>query len=83
MGYCVYVLDDFFFVGFLRFFDCYSLLLVFYLFVKDINFFIKFEKIFYLIIILSFLGLELDIFKFEIRFLIDKLECLKLEIKVF
>lgn len=34
--------NDFFFVGFLSFFDCYSLLLVFYLFVKDINFYIKF-----------------------------------------
>lgn len=55
------MLDDFFFIGVFFFFECYSFLFVFYVLVKDIGLLIKLEKIVYFIIILIFLGFELDI----------------------
>lgn len=45
--------------------------MVFYILVRDIGFFIKVKKIVYLIIILKFLGFELDILKFEVRLIVD------------
>lgn len=83
VGYCVHVLDDFLFVGSPRSPDCYSSLLAFYSLAKDINLPIKSEKTVYPTTTLTFLGLELDTLKFEIRLPTDKLERLKSEIKAF
>lgn len=79
----VHVLDDVLFVGPPRSPDCYSSLLAFYSLARDINRPIKSEKTFYPTTTLSFLGLELDTLKFEIRLPADKLERLRSEIKAF
>lgn len=56
-------------------------MLAFFSLAKDINLPIKYEKTVYLTTTLTFLGLELDTLKFEIRLPTDKLEHLKSEIK--
>lgn len=79
---CMYW-TTFLFVGPPRSPDCYSSLLAFHSLAKDINLPIKSEKTVYPTTTLTFLGLELDTLKFEIRLPIDKLDRLKSEIKAF
>lgn len=63
--------------------DYYSSMLAFYSLAKDINHPIKSEKTVYPTTTLTFLGLELNTLKFEIRLPTNKLERLKSEIKAF
>lgn len=61
------MLDNFFFIGNLDLLECYNVFMVFYFLVDNIYLLIKYEKIVFFCIILIFLGLEIDIIKFEIR----------------
>lgn len=61
------MLDDFLFIGNLDLLDCYNVFMVFYFLVDNIYLLIKYVKIVFFCIILIFLGLEIDIIKFEIR----------------
>ncbi|XP_078333005.1 uncharacterized protein LOC144625574 [Crassostrea virginica] len=81
--HCVHVLDDFLFIGPPNASVCYSSLLAFYSLAKDLNLPIKSEKTVYPTTTLTFLGLELDTVKFEVRLPSDKLEELKSKIQSF
>jgi hypothetical protein len=81
--FCVHVLDDFLFIGPPRSSVCYSSLLAFYTLARDINLPIKSEKTVYPTTTLTFLGLELDTLKWEVRLPLDKLHHLKDQIKLF
>lgn len=61
------MLDDFLFIGNLDLLECYNVFMVFYFLVDNIYLLIKYVKIVFFCIILIFLGLEIDIIKFEIR----------------
>lgn len=61
------MLDDFLFIGNLDLLECYNVFMVFYFLVYNIYLLIKYVKIVFFCIILIFLGLEIDIIKFEIR----------------
>lgn len=81
--HCVHILDDFLFVGPPRSSACYSALMSFYTLARDIGLPIKAEKTVYPTTTLTFLGLELDTLKFEVRLPADKLESMKSEIRKF
>lgn len=81
--HCVHILDDFLFVGPPRSSTCYSALMAFYTLARDIGLPIKAEKTVYPTTTLTFLGLELDTLKFEVRLPTDKLESMKSEIRKF
>lgn len=81
--HCVHILDDFLFISPPNSSKCYSALLAFYQLAKDIGLPIKSAKTVYPTTTLTFLGLELDTLKMEIRLPLDKLTQLKAEIKKF
>jgi hypothetical protein len=81
--HCIHVLDDFLFLGPPRSSSCYSALMSFYQLAHDIGLPIKSSKTVYPTTTLTFLGLELDTKKFEIRLPQDKLTNLQQEIRSF
>jgi hypothetical protein len=83
VSHCVHILDDFLSMGPPRFSRCYSSLMAFYTLAKDIGLSIRAEKTVYPTTTLTFLGLELDTIKFEVRLPDDKLQRLKSEIQKF
>ena len=83
VAHCVHILDDFLFIGPSGSSVCYSDLMAFYTLAKDTNLSIKEVKTVCPTTTLTFLGLELDTVKFEIRLPEDKLVLLKAEILKF
>ena len=81
--HCVHILDDFLFIGPSNSSECYSSLLAFHVLAKDLGLPIKSEKTVYPCTSLTFLGLELDTVRFEVRLPEDKLHQIKLEIQSF
>lgn len=80
---CAHILDDFFFIGPPNSPACENALLSFYSLSRQISFPIKQEKTVYPTTILTFLGLELDSERMEVRLPDDKLLKLKLEVQSF
>ena len=78
---CVHVLGDFLFIGTPNSSKCYSALMAFHVLARDICLPIKSSKTVYPSTTLTFLGLELDTVKFEIRLPEDKLVALRNEMK--
>lgn len=77
---CVHILDDFLFIGLPNSSKCYSALMSFYQLAQDIGLPIKSSKTVLPTPTLTFLGLELDTEKFEIRLPQDKLVSLREEV---
>lgn len=69
----LYILDDFLFLGLFDFFICKLVLYQFMLMCDVLGVLIKGEKIEGLLIILIFLGIELDIVNMEVRLLEEKI----------
>jgi hypothetical protein len=83
VGHCIHVLDDFLFVGKPHSTECYDALLAFYTLATEINLPIKKEKTVLPTTTLTFLGLELDTVRFEVRLPEDKLISLRNRINHF
>jgi hypothetical protein len=81
VNHSVHVLDDFLFLGPPESSQCHSALMSFYQLAQDIGLPIKSTKTVYPTTTLTFLGLELDIIKFEIRLSQDKLIALRQDIQ--
>ena len=81
VSHCVHVLDDFLFIGPPNSPQCYSALMAFHVLARDICLPIKSSKTVYPTTTLTFLGLELDTVKFEIRLPEDKLVTLRTEVQ--
>lgn len=83
VSHCVHVLDDFLFIGQPNTKECYDALLSFYTLATDINLPIKSEKTVLPTTTITFLGLELDSVKFEVRLPEDKLVDMRRKICTF
>ena len=71
--HCVHILDDFLFIGYQNSPGCYDALIAFHTLANDINLPIQSEKTVSPCTTLTFIGLEIDSIKFEIRLPEDKL----------
>lgn len=81
--HCVHILDDFLFIGYPNSPGCHDALRAFHTLANDINLPIKSEKTVLPCTTLTFMGLEIDSIKFEIRLPEDKLLRLQEAIHVF
>ena len=83
VSHCVHILDDFLFIGRPNSQECYDALASFHVLAKEINLPVKAEKTVLPTTTLTFMGLELDSLKFEIRLPEDKLQNLRETIEQF
>lgn len=81
--HCVHILDDFLFLGKPGTNECHDALASFHVLAQDINLPIKSEKTVLPTTTLTFMGLEIDSLKFEIRLPEDKLIKLRQTISAF
>ena len=81
--HCVHILDDVLFIGYPNSPGCHDALIAFHTLANDINLPIKSEKTVSQCTTLTFMGLEIDSIKFEIRLPEDKLLRLGKTLNVF